>query len=292
MTDNRVGGSSNGSLWEGIQNRVSTNINTAVKEVKEIFTGDRDVAPTRSNTNNVRAGLTQQAPQMSKEFRMPSPSGQKPAPRPVSAAAGAAASGGVTAASVLAELRGKRGDAFVSTFNAILQNPAKRAALISHYSLDSTQNKNDLGRAMILEAGSGNDRGQMEPVGRAILNRALAVNVTAEIFGRRGGRTTIANIMGESGQFSSYRDFRSGGGSNRLSNANVQASIDTLVRGSTGTPAQATAFFFRSDRHMSRESFFVADPSSRSGIRGHSFSEKSMGGVEYVRDYMGRVGVR
>lgn len=185
---------------------------------------------------------------------------------------------------VLSDLKGKKGVEFSNALDTILQSPQKREALISHFKLDSKTNRSDLGKAMILEAGTGHKPENMMPVGIVIINRALATNLAYQVNHNKPKNPpfSINSIITEKNQFESKNAFL---GNSRASEGNsneIQDMVSKLMNGESGNKNEASAFYFRkvSVSHgnvrnkMKHESFRASD--------GHSFSRLYDSGLNYV----------
>ncbi|MBC7476105.1 MAG: hypothetical protein H7263_17615 [Candidatus Sericytochromatia bacterium] len=159
--------------------------------------------------------------------------------------------------------------AFAAKVNEILKNPAERSSLISHYGLNSPENKKDLGIAMFLEAGEGLKTENMMPVGAVILNRAISTNLALEASGKKQ-HVSIAEVIKERNQFAikgSFNSALSGGRKDAVhygTSTGVKNMVDNLCDGKVGNhPQAANAFFFQRGR--------LGHTSFRAGL--HNFSQ-------------------
>lgn len=256
-----------GRTFDGIVSKVNKKFDNIVTKDNEVFRVLTDEKPSQSATArlaNVNKTIQRPTDKMSKELffangkAIVSQSDTK---------------SNVSASSVLGELRGKRGAAFRTALNEVLKNPEKREALINHYNLNSPKNQQDLGRAMILEAGTGYKKDNMAPVGMVILNRAIGTNVASEL-AVKSKRFSVSDIMNEKGQFASAKAFNNNRRNDEVSNPSVQSTIKSLMEGSPqATDNQVTAFYFRVGK-MKNETFKTSD--------GHSFSAKYDSGTHYM----------
>ncbi len=167
--------------------------------------------------------------------------------------------------------------AFAAKVNEILKNPAERSALISHYGLNSPENKKNLGIAMFLEAGEGLKTENMMPVGAVILNRAISTNLALEASGKKQ-HISIADVIKERNQFAIKGSFDialSGGRKDAVhygTSTGVKNMVDNLCDGKVGShPQVANAFFFQRGR--------LGHTSFRAGL--HNFSQ-TPSKVQYV----------
>lgn len=251
----------------GIQPRVGTqpNANVAHPVHKPAVTPTAHTPATTQHAPTTNQNSTVHAQQRPSHSTNPTGGVSFPTPQPTNP----------LVTQVLSDLSGKKGVAFSNALDSALQNPQKRAALISHFKLDSQPNKADLGRAMILEAGTGHHASNMMPVGRVILNRAIATNLAYQVsHGKpKNPPFSVSSIMKEKDQFASKADFVAKRRSAEGNSADVQGMVSKLVSGDAGTGAQASAFYFRRG-HMSHQTFATSD--------GHSFARKYDSGVDYV----------
>jgi hypothetical protein len=85
--------------------------------------------------------------------------------------------------------------------DAMLSNPAMRAALIDRYDLDSADNRKALMAVGTMESGGNGDLGETMTT---TMNRALTQNIMREMTGRASSRkVTIKDVVNQPGQYES-----------------------------------------------------------------------------------------